>query len=88
MESVVESDDLRAFVRDLMARFDRGMDAVIAEQRAAREESRLYFQAIRAEQKVEREKLDEILAEGRAGRHALFKTLDRLEGNGGPAAAA
>ena len=83
---MTESDDLRAFIRDLMARFDRGMDAVLAEQAAAREESRLYFQAIRAEQKVEREKLDEILAEGRAGRQALFKMMDKLD-NGGPATA-
>ena len=69
-----------------MARFDRGMHAVLAEQAAAREESRLYFQAIRAEQKVERAKLDEILAEGRAGRQALFKMMDKLD-NGGPATA-
>jgi len=84
---VTESEDLRAFIRDLMARFDRGMNAVVAEQRAAREESRLYFEAIRAQQRADRERLDEILAEGRAGRQALFKILDRLDGNGGPATA-
>jgi hypothetical protein len=77
-----ESEDLRAFIRDLMARFDRGMDAFVAEQRAAREESRLYFEAIRAQQREDRERLDEILAEGRAGRQALFKLLDRMDGGG------
>jgi hypothetical protein len=74
-----ESDDLRAFIRDLMARFDRGMNAVIARQEADREESRRYFERYDA-------KLDEILAEGRAGRQALFHLLDRLD-DGGPAAA-
>jgi hypothetical protein len=80
-----ESDDLRAFIRDLMARFDRGMDAVLKEQRAAREESRRYFAAIEARQIADRERLDEILAEGRAGREALFRILDRMDGNGGTA---
>jgi predicted YcjX-like family ATPase len=77
---VAESDDLRAFIRDLMARFDRGMDAVLAEQKTAREESRRYFEDLNA-------RTDEIIAEGRAGREALFRILDRLDGNGGPATA-
>jgi hypothetical protein len=73
-----EGDDLRAFIRDLMARFDRGVDAVIAEQRAARDESRRYFEHLDAGQSADRERLDESLAEGRAGRAALFAILDRL----------
>jgi hypothetical protein len=76
---VAESDDLRAFIRDVMARFDRGMNAVLAEQRAAREESRRYFEKLDA-------KTDEIIAEGRAGRQALFRILDRMD-NGGTAPA-
>jgi len=91
---VSESDDLRAFIRDLMARFDRGMDAVLkridedAARRAQRErESIRYFKAIRAQQIADRERLDEILAEGRAGREALFKLLDRLDNGGGAAPA-
>ncbi len=76
---MTESDDLRAFIRDLMARFDRGMDAVLSEQKAAREESRRYFEDLNA-------KTDEIIAEGRAGREALFRILDRLD-SGGPATA-
>jgi outer membrane murein-binding lipoprotein Lpp len=84
---MAESDDLRAFIRDLMARFDRGMDAVLQdlaavreEQRAAREESRRYLDRLDA-------KTDEIIAEGRAGREALFRILDELRGNGGTAPA-
>ena len=68
-----ESDDLRAFIRDLMARFDRGMDAVYAQLAAVREENRRYFEEIRDE--------------NRAQQDALFRILDRLD-NGGPAAEA
>jgi hypothetical protein len=60
-----ESDDLRAFIRDLMARFDRGIDAVLkridedAARRAQRErESIRYFKAIRAHQEADRERLE------------------------------
>ena len=87
---MAESDDLRAFIRDLMARFDRGMDAVLRQQETQREESRRYFEQIEMRQRRDhaeaRERLDEIIAEGRAGREALFRMLDRL-GNGGPAPA-
>ena len=82
-----ESDDLRAFIRDLMARFDRGMDAVERKLERSRQENRRYFEAIRAQQLADRERLDEILAEGRAGREALFRILDRLD-DGGSAPAA
>ena len=70
---MTESDDLRAFVRDLMARFDRGMDAVSTQLAASREENRRYFEEIRDE--------------NRAQQDALFRILDRLD-NGGPAPAA
>jgi hypothetical protein len=89
-----ESDDLRTFIRDLMARFDRGMDAVLARideeaaRRAERErESIRYFKAIRAEQIADRERLDDILAENRAQRAALWRILDRLDNGGGAAGA-
>jgi hypothetical protein len=88
---MTEGDDLRAFIRDIMARFDRGMDAVLRQQEIQREESRRYFEQIEARQRRDHEearvKLDEILAEGRAGRAALFAILDRLD-NGGSAPAA
>jgi hypothetical protein len=84
---MAESDDLRVFIRDLMARFDRGMDAVLRQQEILREENRRYFEEIAAHQRADRERLDEILAEGRAGRAALFAIIDRLD-NGGPAQAA
>jgi hypothetical protein len=85
---VSESEDLRAFIRDLMARFDRGMDATMRRLELQRQESDRYFKAIRAQQLADRERLDEILAEGRAGREALFKILDRLDNGGGAAGAA
>ncbi|MEA2274950.1 MAG: hypothetical protein QOI98_3658 [Solirubrobacteraceae bacterium] len=76
-----ESDDLRAFIRDLMARFDRGMD------RQAKE-SRRYFETIRAHQEADRERLDDILAENRVQRQALLNILDEMRGgNGGTAPA-
>ncbi|HEY0633222.1 MAG TPA: hypothetical protein VGC98_14295 [Thermoleophilaceae bacterium] len=70
-----------------MARFDRGMDAVERKLERSRQENRRYFEAIRAQQLADRERLDEILAEGRAGREALFRILDRLD-DGGSAPAA
>jgi hypothetical protein len=84
---MAEAEDLKTFIRELLIRFER-----VAErsERAASErqrESLRYFETIRAEQREQREKLDEILAEGRAGRRALFRILDRLDGNGGAAGA-
>ncbi|MEA2274951.1 MAG: hypothetical protein QOI98_3659 [Solirubrobacteraceae bacterium] len=68
-----ESDDLRAFIRDLMARFDRGMERQTVE-------SRRYFETLDA-------KTGEIIAENRAQRQALLRILDRMDGNGGAAPA-
>ncbi len=75
---MAESDDLRAFIRDLMARYDRKMDRLDARMEREAAEQRAYLQDLR-------ERTDEILAEGRAGRQALFRILDRLDGNGGAA---
>ena len=77
---MTESDDLRAFIRDLMARFDRGMAA-----RAI--EAREYFQALHAQNERESRRIDDLLAESRAQREALLHILDELRGNGGPATA-
>jgi hypothetical protein len=77
---VGESDDLRAFIRDLMARFDRGMAA-----QAAR--SQMYFEELRAQGERESRRIDELIAESRAQRQALLRILDRMEGNGGTASA-
>jgi hypothetical protein len=88
---VTESDDLRTFIRELLLRSDRRMEVVLArldrQAAEASEERRRYFEKINAHQNEDREKLDEILAEGRAGREALFRMLDRLD-NGGTAPAA
>jgi predicted phage gp36 major capsid-like protein len=82
-----ESDDLRAFTRDLMARFDRGMDAVERKLETSREENRRYFEALDRRAEEEARRTAEIIAENRAQRDALFRILDRLD-NGGPAPAA
>jgi hypothetical protein len=89
---VSESDDLRAFIRDLMARFDRGMDAVLRKQDEmerkfdlVREESRRYFEALDRRLQEDARRTDDIIAENRAQRDALFRILDRFD-NGGPAA--
>jgi type IV secretory pathway VirD2 relaxase len=68
---MTESEDLRAFIRDLMARFDRGMDGLFRQVEASREETRQHF--------------EEIKDQNRAQEEALFRILDRLN-NGGPAA--
>jgi hypothetical protein len=83
--------EFREVMRESTLRFERAMRALAAEIRrdvdVHREESRRYFEAIRAQQLADRERLDDVLAEGRAGREALFRILDRLD-NGGPATAA
>jgi hypothetical protein len=75
-----ESEDLRTFVRETLLRYDRGIAAM-------HEENRIYAEAIRKHQEEDRKRLDEILAEGRAGRAALLRMLDRMDGNGGTAPA-
>jgi predicted YcjX-like family ATPase len=77
---VAESDDLRVFIRDLMTRFDRKMDRIDARMEREAAENRARLEDIRA-------RTDEILAEGRAGREALFRILERMDGNGGTAPA-
>lgn len=79
-EWLSERDDLRVFVRETLLRYDRGLAAM-------REENERYFEAVRLHQEEDRKRLEEILAEGRAGREALFRMLDKFDGKGGPAAA-
>ena len=77
-----------------MARFDRGMNAVTRKQdqldrkfELAREESRRYFEALDRRAEEEARRTDDLIAESKAQRQALFRMLDRLDG-GGPAAEA
>jgi hypothetical protein len=83
--------EFREVMRESTLRFERAMRALAADIRrdveAHREESRRYFEAIRVQQLADRERLDEILAEGRAGRQALFRMLDRFDNGGGAAGA-
>jgi hypothetical protein len=88
---MAESDDLRAFIREIMARFDRKtaawerrMDQTAAETAAL---DRQRHAEVMAGFAADRERLDDVIAENRAQRDALFKILDRLDGRGGPAAA-
>ena len=82
---MAESDDFREFIREITLRFERGMAAISEDIRAdvavSREESRRYLDAIH-------KNTDEIIAEGRAGREALFRILDKFDGHGGGAAPA
>lgn len=79
-----ESEDLRTFIREIMARSDRGFERM--ERRLDRQ-----FEAAAAERLRYFEKLsaksDELIAESRAQRQALFRILDRMDGNGGTASA-
>jgi hypothetical protein len=77
---MAESDDLRTFIREIMARYDRKMDRIDARMERQHAETRAYLDDIREQTK-------EIIAEGRAGRQALFRMLDKLDGNGGAASA-
>jgi hypothetical protein len=85
------AEEFREVMREATLRFEHAMRALAAEIRrdvdAHREDSRRYFESIRMQQLADRERLDDILAESRAGREALFRILDRLD-NGGPAPAA
>jgi hypothetical protein len=72
----------REFFRDLMREERRLEDRRHREVMAALERRGREMDEYFAEQ---REKLDEIIAEGKAGRAALFAILDRLN-NGGAAA--
>ena len=85
------ADEFREVMRESTLRFERAIRALAAEIRrdveAHREESRRYFEAIHAQQLADRERLDDILAENRAQRAALFRMLDRLDNGGGAATA-
>jgi hypothetical protein len=77
-----ESSDLREFIREItlgieraMRRLDRAIEVMDRKTDLLAEEIRL-----------QRGYLEDILAENRAQREALFRILDRLD-NGGPAPA-
>jgi hypothetical protein len=78
-----EGEDLRTFIREIMILFDRRAERSDARMnllaRDAAEERQRYFDELRV-------RTDEIIAENRAQRQALFRILDRLDGNGGSAA--
>ena len=86
-----ESEDLRTFIRELLLRSDRNWEIMDARWHARfekqREENRRYFEQLHAQGERESRRIDDLLSESRAQREALFRILDRLDGNGGTAPA-
>jgi hypothetical protein len=70
-----ESADLREFIRTITLRIERVALAMDRKTDLLAEEMRANFGQ-------RRELLDELLAENRAQREALFRILDRLDGGG------
>jgi hypothetical protein len=84
---MAESDDLRAFIRELMARYDCGIARMDARFEKADQARERYFKRLEALSEAEARRADEIIAESRAQRQALLSILDRMDGNGGTAPA-
>ena len=88
-------DDYREFTRELLLRFDRSQrehrEALLARldesQRQHREEVRQMLAEMRAEMREQSRKTDDLIAENRAQRQALFLLIDELRSGGGPATA-
>jgi hypothetical protein len=80
-------EDYRQFTRDLWARMDRALRDFRAEERARHAEAMARIERLGVEVREQSRRTDELIAEGRAHRAALFAILDELRGNGGPAAA-
>ena len=82
---------IRADTREHRAETRSLREEMREEMRKQREETRAYFQAVREENRLYFErfdkKLDEVIAENRAQRQALFRMLDRLDNGGGAATA-
>jgi t-SNARE complex subunit (syntaxin) len=77
---VSESQDLREFIREQSLIANRRMDQFAAELRRNTEEMRRHHDRQDA-------KLDDLLAESKAQRAALFAMIDRLNSGGGAAPA-
>lgn len=81
--------DYREFTRVMQLRFEQTMSEMRAETRAhraairaSRDENRRYFDALSEQHVREMKQLDDVIAENRAQRQALFRILDRLDGRG------
>jgi hypothetical protein len=82
MLRMAESEDLRAFIREIMARYDK-RDAEWRARMAALDaaEARRHSEAM-AKISETREQNQQIYAEARAQREGLFRLLDRMDGRG------
>jgi hypothetical protein len=78
----VTEAELREFMREMILRFERQTAAINHEVRVAREELRRHSEESDRHFAEQRRKTDEIIAEGRAQREALFRIVDRLGGEG------
>jgi transposase len=82
--------DLRQFMHEILLRFERTMDVLIAEMRRDREESTRRFDQLTAEFRQHdaesRAELRDLREESRAQRQALLRLIDRFD-NGGAAPA-
>jgi hypothetical protein len=83
---ILSATEFREVMRESTLRFERAMRSLAAEIRrdveSHRDESRLYFEAIDRKLDEEARRTDDILAENKAQREALFLILDRLDGGG------
>ena len=70
-----ESHDLREFIREQSLIANRRMDQYAQELREWSEAMRRHFDD-------QERKTDDLIAESRAQREALFKMMDRLDGGG------
>jgi hypothetical protein len=75
-------EDYRQFTREMMLRFDRALREMRAERAEWREEMRRYRDESGRDRDEHRRYFEEIIAEQKAQRQALFRILDRLGGGG------
>jgi hypothetical protein len=84
-------EDYRQFTREMLTRFDRSLREFRAEGRARHAEVMARIERLGrdsdAHHERESRRIDDQIAEAQAQRRALFAIVDRLEGNGGAAAA-
>lgn len=77
MPVMPEAADLRTFIREIMRRFERQQEAVIAELVEQRE---TWQTELRAQRETWQSELRDLREESRAQRQALLLILDRLDG--------
>ena len=82
-----DSSALREFISQITLRIERAVEVMDRKTDVLAEAITLQREEMRAQFADQRERLDDILAENRAQREALFRMLDRLDDGGGAAPA-